>query len=100
MKPFNLFGWLFDVVLDQRGIRFRLFSAWTFHILEFEDIDSVKEIGFASPGSWNAVNFKNSLFARSFIVTTKRGWFSRKMLITPKDPDLFITELRGRGIHC
>ena len=98
MKPISLFSWLYDVILDARGIRFVLLRVWTIHLLKIENIESITEINQASFGSLNAYNFKNRLFARSYLIKTKRGWFARKILITPKDPDEFLVWSRGKGL--
>lgn len=93
-----MFSWLYDIKLDPRGVRFVLFCIWTVYLLPWEHIKCVNEIGVLSPGSFAAYNFKNRLFARSFLVETHRGWFTRKVLVTPKDPLEFIQELRSHGL--
>jgi hypothetical protein len=93
-----MFSWLYDIKLDARGIRFVLFGAWTEHILLWDNIKGVSEIGALSPGSISAYNFKNRFLARSFLLETKRGWFTHKVLVTPREPDHFVEKLRSCGV--
>ncbi|CUI07509.1 hypothetical protein [Massilia antarctica] len=98
MNAIPLFSWLYDVELCDTGIRFKLLQFLTVHILEFENIKSVDEIGQASPGSPSAYNFKNRIFARSFLIQTQHGWFVRKILVTPKIPNEFVVWLNEHGL--
>lgn len=98
MKSLPLLSWLYDLKLDEKGIRFILFGFWTVHFLRFENIESVTEIGRIALGALTAYNFKNRLFARSFLLETRTGWFARKILITPKAPDEFLVLLREYGV--
>ncbi|WP_207306640.1 hypothetical protein [Xanthomonas oryzae] len=93
-----LFSWLYDVELDDRGIRFKLFFILFYH-LPFENIERTREIGSFSLGDLNAYNFKNRLFARTFLIELRRGWFARKVLVTPKDADDFLFRLRRYGVQ-
>jgi len=92
-----MLSWLYDVRLDTKGIRFILLF-FTVHLLQFETIKCVSEIGPASIGSITAYNFKNRLLARSFLIETRRGWFTRKVLVTPKDPDAFLKVLKEHNV--
>lgn len=94
-----MLAWLYDVEMDSQGLRFNLFRWLTVHLLRFENIKQVAEISRFSPGSLNAYNFKNRLGSRSFQVETRHGWFSRKVLITPKDPERFVDWLRDNGVE-
>jgi hypothetical protein len=81
---------LYDVKLDINGIRFVLFRIFTVYLLRFDNIDTVYEIGSFSIGTWDAYNFKNRLCSRSFLIEMKHGWFTRKALVTPEEPEDFI----------
>jgi hypothetical protein len=94
-----LLAWLYDVEMDPRGLRFILLRCMTVHVLPVENIKQVVEVGRFSPGSLNAYNFKNRLGSRSFQVETRRGWFTRKVLITPKDPERFVGWLLSNHIE-
>lgn len=78
-----MLSWLYDIKLDIQGIRFVLFNVWTVYLLEFENIESVKQIGCFSLGSLTAYNFKNRLCNRSFLIEMRHGWFTHKVLVTP-----------------
>ncbi|MFB9242721.1 hypothetical protein IV454_04460 [Massilia antarctica] len=97
MNTIPLLSWLYDIELCDIGVRFKLLQFLTLHILEFENIESVEEIGHASLGSLGAYNFKNRLFARSFLIQTQHGWFVRKILVTPKVPNYFVVWLKEHG---
>lgn len=93
-----MLAWLYDIKPDPSGLRFVLFGLWTVHLLRFENIKSVTEIRSVSLGAWNAYNFKNRLLARTLLVEMHRGWFTRKVLVTPKDPEEFLACLRDHGV--
>ena len=98
MKAFTFLSWLYDVRLDEQGIRFILLRFWTIYLLKPCNIESITEIGMASIGAWNAYNFKNRFFARCFMINIRRGWFARKVLITPKSADEFVAWSRLNSI--
>lgn len=98
MKPLPLFAWLYDIAVDDAGIAFVLLRFAVVYRLQFQNIERVTEIGRASVGALSAYNFKSRLFARSFLVQARRGWFARKVLVTPDDPDTFITQLRRHSV--
>jgi hypothetical protein len=93
-----MLAWLYDIRLEPRGIRFVMFCTWTVHLLQWGNIKCVTEIGMLSAASISAYNFKNRLFARSFLLETKRGWFTRKILVTPGEPDQFVERLCSSGV--
>jgi hypothetical protein len=66
-----------------------VFGFISIYVLHCENIESVEEIGRYSIGPINAANFKCRLFARAFVINLRRGWITRKIMITPKDPDEF-----------
>jgi hypothetical protein len=84
-----MFAWLYDYRLDGDSISFVLLRAWTVHVMAATDIDTVREVGYFSIGAWNAYNLKNRFSARTFMLTLRRGWFARKLLLTPADPAAF-----------
>jgi hypothetical protein len=98
MRPIELLAWLYDIKQDKYGIRFVLFGFWTIHVLRFENIESVEEIGRFALGGLSAYNFKNRFLARTLIIKTRHGWFARKVLITPKEPDRFLDWLNAHEI--
>ena len=93
-----MLSWLYDIKRDDLGICFVLFSFWTIYLLRFENIEYVTEIGYFSLGSWNSYNFKNRLFSRSFMIALRQGWFTRKVLVTPKSPDEFLLWLAENSV--
>ena len=97
-ERFIMFAWLYDIKLDPSGIRFVLFRVLTIHVLKFDNIKSVTEIGPASIGCITAYNFKSRFLARSFMIETRHGRFTRKVLVTPKSPNTFIDWLREHEV--
>ena len=99
MKPFPLFARLYDIAVDDASIAFVLLGIVVVHQLPFRDVECVTEIGRASIGALSAYNFKSRLFVRSFLVQSRRRWFARHVLLTPKDPDVVIARLRQLGVN-
>ena len=98
MTPISVFSWLYDVDIGETGIRFVLFGAITIHLVKYSNIQSVKEVSPTSLGTFTAYNFKNRLFAKTFLLKLRRGWFARKILVTPKSPGEFISVLEKHNI--
>lgn len=98
MARFQPLTWLYDVIVEDDGIRFVVFKKLTVHFLERDRIEEVVEVGVASIGSISAFNFKSRFLARSFMVRLKRGWFARQVLITPADAERFEAWVRRHGI--
>jgi hypothetical protein len=99
MKSITFLSWLYDIRLNKQGIRFVLFGFWTIYLLQPSNIKTITEIGSTSIGALNAYNFKNRFFARCFMIETKTGWFTRKILITPNNSNEFIAWLNLNGIE-
>ena len=85
-----MFAWLYDARLDGPYLAFVLLRVLTVHLTAAADIEHVREVGSLSIGTWNALNFKNRLFATTFLITLKHGWFTRRILVTPSDPSVFL----------
>ena len=106
MEYIPLLPWLYDIVLDEQGIRFVWFGFLTTSRLPFENIEYVKEFSrfglepFSILETWNAQNCKNRLFARCFLIKKRYVWFSfsYKILVTPKSPEDFIAWLKKHEI--
>lgn len=93
-----MFAFFYDAIPDESGIRFVILRFWKIHHLKYPDIESVSELGKWSAHSLTAFNFKNRLLARSFLITTKSGWFIRKVLVTPADPTAFLSLAAAGGV--
>lgn len=90
MRSIPLFSWLYDVEIDDSGIHFVLFKVMRVHTTRYEDIKEVREIRAWSIGAWSAYNFKSRLFGRVFLIELRHGWFTKKILITPKFVENFV----------
>ncbi|WP_045760867.1 hypothetical protein [Xanthomonas albilineans] len=99
MNSIPFFSWLYDVKMDVEGIRFAFLGFLTVHLLKFNEIKSVVEVGAGLSFNMGAYNFKNRLFARTFLIEARRGWFARKILITPQNPVEFISWLIENKIN-
>jgi hypothetical protein len=93
-----MLAWLYDIELAAEGIRFVILKSIAVYHLSRENISHIEECGIASIGAWNSYNFKNRLLARTFIISTHTGWFTRKVLVTPPDPEEFVRYLREHGV--
>lgn len=98
MAGFQPLTWLYDVIVEDDGIRFVVLRKVTVHFVDRDRIEEIKEIGVASIGSISALNFKSRFLARSFMVRLKRGWFARQILITPADARQFEAWVSQHGI--
>jgi hypothetical protein len=90
---------LYDTRLRPTGIGFVLFGVWTVHTLKFSNIKFVKELHGLKLGPFNAYNFKNRLGGQAFLIETRTGWFTKRVLVTPGDPEEFISALRTSGVE-
>jgi len=98
MSGFHPFVWLYDVIVEDDGLRFVVFRKVTVCFVGRENIEKVMEIGPVSIGALSAFNFKNRFLARSFMIRLKRGWFARQVLITPADARQFEAWAGQHGI--
>jgi hypothetical protein len=94
---FDAISIIYDIHLSEKGIAFVLFRVVTVYNLRFPDIECVKETrgGYFQ---FRAYNFKNRFFARTFLIQKKRGWVTRKILVTPRDPYVFVSYLVQAGV--
>ena len=79
--------YIYDACPRESGIDFQLFRVWTIYVLPYAEIQSVD----VQPG-WGGLfvyNFKNRLFSPSFLINKKKGWFTRRILITPARSEEF-----------
>jgi len=88
-----MFSWLYDTRLQKSGIQFVVLRLLPLHLLQFSNIKLVRELHGMKVGPFNAFNFKNRLFSRAFLIETKTGWFTRRILVTPRDADKFVSTL-------
>lgn len=94
-----MLSWLYDIQLVSTGLRFVLFQCFTLHVLKFSNIERVTELRGMAAGPLNAYNFKNRLFIRVFLIETRTGWFTRRILVTPPDAELFTSKLAENGVE-
>src|SRR5580700_3113795 len=98
MAPASIVSWLYDVKLTDQGIHFTALRSWTLYCAHVDNIESIIEVGVFPMSALSACNFKNRLLSRTLLVTLKHGWFARKILITPRDPDCVFLWARAHKI--
>lgn len=95
-----MLSFLYDLEVVERGIRLFLFRRLTIHVIEFDNIRCVTEVGRLTAFPINAYNYKNRFGARTFALALRRGWFAQLILVTPKMPEAFLCALRKHGVAC
>jgi len=93
----DLLAKLYDVRLSTRGIEFIVFSKRVFYTLEFSNINQVIE-GRGGYHFLVACNFRNRFFEGCLLIQKKKGFFARKVLITPSNPGIFMDRLIKAGV--
>ena len=91
-------AFIYDTRVARDGIEFVLFTFLNIYLLPFANIEHVEEV----KGSYLllfAYNFKNRLFHRTFLIKKKRGFFTKRVLVTPHDPDEFAALLASAGVR-
>lgn len=89
---YQLLPAIYDIRLSDDAVLFVLFSKFTFHRLPFTNIEKVIQ-GKGGYHFLTAVDFRNRFFAPSFLILKKSGAFTRKVSISPADPQAFLTAL-------
>lgn len=98
LMEFQPLPMLYDVLVEEDGLRFVLFRWMTVAKVKGDDIERVDEIGLVSIGSLASFNFKNRFMSRTFMIRFKRAWFARQVLITPEDAGPFVDWVRKQAI--
>jgi hypothetical protein len=94
----EILTYLYDVRLTPTGLAFCVFSVWTVYVLPYTGIESV-DVQKRWGGGLFVYNFKNRLFKTAFLVRTRSGWFTRRILITPPSPEEFIRALDSAQVR-
>jgi hypothetical protein len=93
---FNFLSYLYDIRVSNNGIEFFVLTFFKIYTLTFSNIDFIKAAKAWHP--FIAYNFKNRPFQKAFLVSKKKAWFARRILITPSDPELFTVQLVYKGV--
>jgi len=91
-------AFIYDARVAENGIEFVLFASLKVYLLSFANIEHVEEV----KGGYLLLfvyNFKNRLFRRTFLIKKKRGFFTRRVLVTPANPDEFAASLARAGVR-
>ena len=94
-----MFSWIYDAVPDDSGVQFRFIKYFCIHRLPYSNIDSISEVSGLNPVSMTAFNFKSRFFSRCFLIVTKSGWFTRRILLTPASPENFLSLAAKGGVE-
>ncbi len=93
----NLLAKLYDIRISKRGIEFIVFSGFVFYTLKFGNIDKVIE-GHGRYHFLTACDFRNRFFGSCLLILKKKGFFTRKVLVTPNDQSAFVRRLIEAGV--
>jgi hypothetical protein len=88
----EIVSYIYDVRLTADGIEFCLFRVWIVHHLRYSEIESVR-IQKGWGGGLFAYSFKNRLFKTAFLIRKRKGWFTRRILVTPASDSEFLRAL-------
>ena len=88
---------IYDVRISNDAVNFILFSKLVFYRLRFTNIEKVV-IGHGGGHFFTAVDFRNRFFGGCFLILKKNGIFTRKVLVSPADPDFFIQSLSNADV--
>lgn len=89
--------YLYDYRVTEQGIQFLVLRVIPWRCIPFSNIAEIRRTG-STEFILTAMNLKNrrAQMIRPVLVTKKRSWFSRKFLLTPEDPDSFISAVQSR----
>ena len=83
---FNILTYLLEVSVQSDGIRFLFLKRYTWYFISIFNIESVSRMSSISFRRINAFSLETRwLFGQTYVIFLKKGWFTRKILITPKD---------------
>ena len=85
-----MFSWLRDIRLTHEGIAFVLFRAFTVYSLPPENIQSVRRFGHVTLTNWDLLDFRSRIVGPSYVLTLHKGWFARKVAVSPPDDSSFL----------
>ena len=93
----EIVSYIYDVRLTADGIEFCLFRMLVMHRLPYSEIESVG-IQKGWGGGLFAYNFKNRLFKTAFLIRKRKGWFTRRILVTPASDSEFLRGLANAHV--
>src|SRR5437667_5422271 len=93
----EIVSYVYDVRLTANGIEFCLFRIWIVHRLPYSGIESV-DIQRGWRGGLFTYNFKNRLFRTTFLIRKRKGWFTRRILVTPANESEFLRALANAHV--
>lgn len=93
----NLLAFVVDTKVTDKGIAIVLFRLVRICTVPYENICLVEPAGFGFPKLF-AYNLKTRPLEKKYYLELKKGWFARKLLISPAASEMFPDKLRERGI--
>ena len=94
---FNLLAYIYDIRVSKDGIDFFVLTFFKVYTLPFVNIDFVSIAKIWYP--LIAFNFKNRPFQKAYFIRKKKAWFTKQLLVTPSDPELFALQLVSNNIN-
>jgi hypothetical protein len=95
----GLLGYVYDIRVASEGVQFLLLSSFVVSVTKYESIEEVVETSWGGFHYLMAYNFKNRAGGRCFLIRKKHGWFARAVLVTPRDPAVFLEGLKNAGVR-
>ena len=90
-------SYIYAVRLTADGIEFCLLKFWIVRRLPYSEIESVGiQRGWGS--GLFTYNFKNRLFKTAFLIRKRKGWFTRRILVTPASDSEFLRALANAHV--
>jgi hypothetical protein len=93
-----LLPWLYDAIPGPSGIRFTRFIFFVTHNIPYQELEEVVEVARWRRAPVMSFDFQNRLFAKTYLLKSKRGLFWRNALITPKNAEGFQALLAKNGV--
>jgi hypothetical protein len=95
----GILSYLYDARVEEDGINFLVFCCPVWK-LDYTNILCVREEKWLKLSNMSAVSFRNRLSCRAFVIVKKKGWYARKIIITPADPMFLKSVLLSKNVEC
>ena len=94
----NALAFVVDTKATEKGLEFVFLHCLRFCIVPYENISFVENAGMGFP-KFFAYNLKTRPLEKKYYLELKRGWFTRKLLISPAASEDLIGKLQKAGIQ-
>lgn len=98
LSKLDVLSYIFDTIVSRDGIDFTVLHGVTIYKLPYSEISQVTEVRWGGFWILGAYNYFNRFLSRKFLIEKKAGAFTRKVIISPRDPVEFKHALQNAGI--